>query len=571
MKKSTIILFVFFLIGISKSASATWTIDFSMTDGPSSIQLSWVIDYAWYNFATLENGKLEKRDVTINSEWEMYSMLVLDKHHYPAASQNFTDNNVIAGHEYEYKVIYIWQGDVHEDVEHFGRIRHSVPSVPIYDPNSWQLIYQEDFSGTSLDPSKWYVTNNYDFWGNPDKEDHHRPYVNTNRPQNFEVSNGTMKITARQEDYTCPSNDAYYCGYKGSSEPYHYTTALIETDCEKYKYVYAEALIKVPFNTAGGRGLWPSFWTFRAENRVPGPNDAGEIDIFEMDQVPNNPGDQWLPTNVHLAYGDNAPEWQQTVNIGPHTGNIWVKYGIMWDENVISWYVNDVLYREISNPGVNDAERFIFNIAIRENPDNYIFPATMEVDYFKVYGKKVSMNNYTVQVGEIKNQYSSYSIDVAGNANNYIVDANTSAHGTLDLYAENKIKLNPGFHAKLGSSFHAEINDGSESYCNHANGSNSYKKDDDNSVAKENKSDKKISETVYGIFPNPSNGSFQINTSPDQIGSSIKINDVTGRLIYSGLLNDISQKLELDFLPSGIYIINLQKADQVYTQKLMIK
>jgi len=70
------------------------------------------------------------------------------------------------------------------------------------------------------------------------------------------------------------------------------------------------------------------------------------------------------------------------------------------------------------------------------------------------------------------------------------------------------------------------------------------------------------------IFPNPSSG--EINLSRNIIGSEIMIYDITGRIVYqNNSLQSIT--LDLEFLSSGYFVINILKGDISYRGKLILK
>lgn len=58
------------------------------------------------------------------------------------------------------------------------------------------------------------------------------------------------------------------------------------------------------------------------------------------------------------------------------------------------------------------------------------------------------------------------------------------------------------------------------------------------------------------IYPNPSNGTFFINSKNALVGKEFKIYDLTGKLISSGFINQ-KQELNLNHLNQGIYVLKL--------------
>lgn len=205
-------------------------------------------------------------------------------------------------------------------------------------------------------------------WGNNELQYY------TNRSENVIVENGLLKITANQEDF------------EGSS----YTSARIKTQgLFVQKYGRFEARIKLPW----GQGMWPAFWLL-GENieTVSWPN-CGEIDIMEYK------GQE--PTIMHGTV--HGPGYSGANGVGKSYNLLndrfdtdFHVFGIEWDTDYINFYVDDVLYNQItpadvSGDWVYDQPFFIImNLAVGGNyvgnpNENTVFPQTMEVDYVKVY------------------------------------------------------------------------------------------------------------------------------------------------------------------------------------------
>jgi beta-glucanase (GH16 family) len=238
------------------------------------------------------------------------------------------------------------------------------------------LVKEDNFDGNELDMSLWSFElgdgsgDGLPGWGNNELQNY------TNRPENLKVENGLLTITARKESF------------EGSG----YTSARIVTKAKfEKKYGRLEARMKMPW----GKGLWPAFWMLGADIDQVGWPQTGEIDIMEYN------GQE--PTVVHGSIhgpgysGGNAVtksyEFQNDrLDTDFHT------YGIEWGENYINYYVDDILYNQITpdNEGVtgewvfNKPFYIIINMAVGGTfvgpPNaNTVFPQTLEVDYVKIY------------------------------------------------------------------------------------------------------------------------------------------------------------------------------------------
>jgi len=161
------------------------------------------------------------------------------------------------------------------------------------------------------------------------------------------------------------------------------------------KYGRFEARMKLPF----GKGMWPAFWLLGnqcVENTEFGainwPN-CGEIDIME------NGGS--LPTIVQGAvhgpgYSGGNPVKKAYTFENSRADEFHI-YGIEWGPEYINFYVDDVLYNQITPEDVpgewvfdNGPFYIIINLAIGGGFDgdpneNTVFPQEMLVDYVRVY------------------------------------------------------------------------------------------------------------------------------------------------------------------------------------------
>jgi len=211
-------------------------------------------------------------------------------------------------------------------------------------------------------------------WGNNELQYY------TDRPENVTVENGFLLITAREESF------------QGSS----YTSARIKTQgLFEQAYGRFEARIKVPY----GQGYWPAFWLLGNNCDVNPWPACGEIDIMEF------VGDQ--PTKVFGSvhgpgYSGGESISKDFVLENSRFDTEFHVFGIEWSPDYINYYVDDVLYQQITRETIADEtdgqgewvfdEPFyiILNVAIGGNlpgspSSETIFPQTMLVDYVRVY------------------------------------------------------------------------------------------------------------------------------------------------------------------------------------------
>jgi beta-glucanase (GH16 family) len=209
-------------------------------------------------------------------------------------------------------------------------------------------------------------------WGNQELQYY------TDRPENVRVEDGKLLITARQESF------------EGSS----YTSARILTR-GKFQSTFGryEARIQLPW----GPGIWPAFWLLGVDsNGTVNWPQTGEIDIMEYrGQEP-----AVIHGSVHgPGYSaGNAVTRRYRLTDGRFDTDFYL-FAIEWSPNSIKFFVDDVMYNEITPDDVNGEWVFndnsfyiILNVAVGGTfvgpPSSQTsFPQTMKVDYVRVYGE----------------------------------------------------------------------------------------------------------------------------------------------------------------------------------------
>jgi len=216
---------------------------------------------------------------------------------------------------------------------------HAADPLP---PGSWTLHWQDEFSGTSLDTSKWTTwTSAYADECRGNHGDHKLEY---NLPQNLVVGNGVLTITAKKQNYTSPSGT-----------PYTWTSGLITTgdSCghdpaggvtvRKGDYIQIEA--KLP----GQMGMWPAFWTWQ------GPTN--EVDVFEYH--PDNP--TLLELSNHTPGGGDF-----NYDAGYNLSAGWHYFGAYLGSSTVDYYLDgELIYRD-PHPFNSAGAKLIIDLAVSD-------------------------------------------------------------------------------------------------------------------------------------------------------------------------------------------------------------
>lgn len=212
------------------------------------------------------------------------------------------------------------------------------------------LIWSDEFDGPSLDLSKWEIL---------DEADGSDSWY---RPQNVEVSGGTLKLYNKEELY----NGRHWTG--GHIDALYYP---------QYKYVEARVRHSAP-DTYIWATWWTVGWTGTTWQWPP------EFDICEFQGGSGNrsPG-QWY----HWDYDGSGHQWD-----GSDTGmdeSQWHTYGVYWSTTVApTFYVDGIISSIPGGPleGALMAAKLKLTTSPNSNTRYSGCPlGTMEVDYVRVY------------------------------------------------------------------------------------------------------------------------------------------------------------------------------------------
>ena len=141
----------------------------------------------------------------------------------------------------------------------------------------WEVSWIERFDGEGVNWNNWTAQ----IQANYNNEIQCYTDDETSEQRNFEVSDGTLKITARRQNINCP-------GQNGVNRPW--TSGRINSK-DKAEFLYGRLEARLRFSDLRG-GTWPAFWMLEnriAEDPFKGDNDnvnwpnpgAGEIDVWE--------------------------------------------------------------------------------------------------------------------------------------------------------------------------------------------------------------------------------------------------------------------------------------------------
>ncbi len=243
-----------------------------------------------------------------------------------------------------------------------------------YAPEGYALVWHDEFDkGSELNAADWTHEVKGSGWVNHELQE----YVNHRTPDGqlvTEVRGGKLRITALKENGKVYSGRVY---------------AKVK---EGWTYGYIEASIKLP----KGKGTWPAFWMMPVNFRS-WPAD-GEIDIMEEVGYHPNYVSSSLHANAHVHTKGTQVTHEmlcQGAEDEFHT------YAIKWTHENITTYVDGRVQLSYDNKGkgrddwpYDDPFYVILNLAWggdwggAQGVDESFLPATMEIDYVRVFQKK---------------------------------------------------------------------------------------------------------------------------------------------------------------------------------------
>lgn len=273
-----------------------------------------------------------------------------------------------------------------------------------FTPSGWKMIWNDEFLGNTLDTSKWgyeegFLLDENDIntagWGNQELEWYTR--------NNVSVKDGALNINMKKE----PKE------FSQKNDPSKKAKALYSsgkiTTKDKFSVKYGRVDFRAKMPT--GVGVWPAMWMLSNDARYGSWPLSGEIDVFEgRGRTPDmvfgtlHYGSQW-PNNINTSDVLNMKE------DGNKKSGIddWHVYSVVWEAENIKIYCDGKCYFKCTNADWYSGsdrgnayapfdQRFylILNLAAGGTfdsgyvPDSNFKSGTMQVDYVRVYQKRVS-------------------------------------------------------------------------------------------------------------------------------------------------------------------------------------
>ncbi len=250
-------------------------------------------------------------------------------------------------------------------------VRHSADHIhPSWDPERWELSFDESFDGTDLDEDIWQTR--FPWGRDRSSVGELQWYVRDDleRADFFQIADDRLRIVA--DRCVLPMEpDREFC------------SGLLSThDSFAQEFGYFEIRARMP----AGQGLWPACWLLPLDE-----SRQREIDIFEiLGHEPNI-----VHMNVHYTDEDDEHTAIPGEFAGPDYSQDYHTFAIDWNEERIIWYVDGVERHRVSESEAVPSGLFylIANLAVGGNwpghPDETTpFPAHLDIDFLRAYRRR---------------------------------------------------------------------------------------------------------------------------------------------------------------------------------------
>jgi beta-glucanase (GH16 family) len=245
----------------------------------------------------------------------------------------------------------------------------------------WSLVWFDEFSGNSVDTTKWNV-----LMRETSKHNELQYYI----PEEVYLENGLLRIRSSKRNY-------------GSQE---YTSGRLDTR-GKCAPVYGRFEIRA--RLPGGQGMWPAHWLYPQnrnwqmeyimaeavangkESMIPEERPwYSEIDIMEF--LGHETGVLYGTLHYYTFDGQkrtSSGTWRSSTDYsaGFHV------YALEWEYDSIRWYIDDQPIHSTVNGIPHTPHYLILNTAVGGrwpgNPDSTtLFPQYHDIDYVRIYQRQ---------------------------------------------------------------------------------------------------------------------------------------------------------------------------------------
>ena len=233
----------------------------------------------------------------------------------------------------------------------------------------WEMTFEEDFKNPKLNPKTW--LNNY-YWGDAILKDTYSlpgdKHMNT-PGKNIEIKDGVLRITTRKENVEGKIWNPVL-GFQ--QQQFDYTSGLVCTG-KGFRQKYGVFKAKVRFsNTPLKQAVW-----------MVGEKILPHIDIAKLEKNKIHVANFW--GNINEKGGTNKKIYKKG---GSKFSTDYFIYTLEWTPDKLVWKIND-LEAMTQTQGVPQDPMYIgFSAGVSAPVPDHMLPASMDIDWVRVYRKK---------------------------------------------------------------------------------------------------------------------------------------------------------------------------------------
>jgi len=232
----------------------------------------------------------------------------------------------------------------------------------------WELTFEDDFTGSSLDTSKWMY--NY-FWGDKLLKDTYALPGDKHfytKGRNIEISDSVLKIVTKKEAASGKIWDPVF-GFK--NQEFDYTSGLISTG-KGFRQKYGKVRAKIKMSGAPVR---QSMWMV-ADKILP------HVEVAKVEKGKIFYGSFW----GNIAEKGGVKKKVVKKSAGKFTSDFFI-YSIEWTADKIVWKINEKVVLTQTQGVPQEPMYLALSSGVSNGVSEHQLPATMEIDWVKVYKK----------------------------------------------------------------------------------------------------------------------------------------------------------------------------------------
>ncbi len=236
---------------------------------------------------------------------------------------------------------------------------------PSPEPRSREVLFMDDFDGSTLSPSRWRTCH---WWSDGGCTIATNDELEWYQPRQVQVGDGNAELIAARRKVV---------GSDGRK--YRFASGMISTgpgpeDGPRFAFTYGRATIRA--RVPSGPGLWPAFWMLPTTRR-----SEPEIDVMEMTS------DEPNTVQMHLHYRAGGKERSLGRDWGPLSPG-WHRFSIDWRPGKLVWLVDGRRRWSVSGAKVPSQPMYLIaNLAVDGDPSPTRatkFPAKYLIDWVRV-------------------------------------------------------------------------------------------------------------------------------------------------------------------------------------------